>query len=750
MNFDTIHNPVKMILITLAVLSTALFAVSTRITTHQTAEQFLKGETENVIVDSEGLFHLARKNEVTDLESYTNIWVINTVIAGPDDSFYLGTSPNGIILQYKDEKLTPVYPQDAKLETEDNHTTETQAVPTNEHVFAMSLQKDGSLLAAVSGSNPRLIEIKNGKTKVTRTFEDITYVFAMTTAPDGSLLLAAGPEGRILKMTDPASHPKTVFASEDNNFLSLAMGDEFLYAGTDQRGLVYKINLDTGQAMVLFDAPQEEITALVLAQNGALYAAATSAATAKNLEEPKSISMAKMPGMTPTPMTTELDKNGAEPGETKAEEAVKMNQMPGGPGGSTPPGMPKRPSGPDRGIAPDSDSHIYRIDPTGYVTDVFKESAVFFAMSVEDERLLLATGNSGRLFSIDPATQQQRLAHEDPKAAQLTALAVTSDRTAVAASNPPRLIVLERSFASEGTYISEMIDASQPARWGTFKIRADQPTSTQVTVSTRSGNIEDPNDSAFSPWTDATPITDSIEMLCPVGRFCQYKVTLKTENPDRSPQIKQIDVSSLVPNLPPKVTSLAASLMGDNPQKKGVYNVQFEAQDGNSDTLNYTLEIRRINTLPWILLKDDLAEANYEWDSKTVPDGRYQLRATADDKKSNSQTTWLTGSRISEPITVDNTPPQILKHSITMEGQKAIVSLHVSDQLTPITALEFTVNSSTEWIATLPEDMLFDTKSEMITFITNELDPGAHIITIRVTDSSGNTRYESWQVTVEK
>lgn len=748
MHSDTIKNNIAIFMLTLTVLSTALFAVSTRITTHQTAEQFLKGETENIIIDSEGVFHLARKSDVTDLEKYTNIWTVNTVIPGPKDSFHLGTSPNGMILHYKDGELRPVYPDYAKLETEETKDSNTgvKTPPTNEHVFAMTALDDGAILAAVSGPNPRLVKINENGSEVTRTFEDIHYIFAMIRNDDGSLLLAAGPEGRILKMADPSARPQTVFKSKDNNFLSMAMGSEnFLYAGTDQRGLIYKINLDTSQASVVFDAPQEEITALVLAPNGALYAAATSAGTAKNLEQPKSISMAKMPGQTPTPMNADLDKS--EESSSESTETIDMNQMPNGPA------MPKpgqRPQGPDRGIEPDSDSHIYRIDPTGYVTDVFKESAVFFAMAVEDERLLLATGNSARLFSIDPATRQQRLAHEDSKASQLTALAVTADLTAVAASNPPRLIVLQRNFAPEGTYISEMIDAAQPARWGTFKIRAQQPPSTQVMVATRSGNVEDPNDSAFSPWTEPTPITDSIEMLCPVGRFCQYKVTLKTENPDLSPQIKQIDVSSLVPNLPPRVNSLSATPMSDNPQKKGVFNVQFQAEDGNSDTLNYTIEIRRENTKPWILLKEDLEEANYEWDSKTVPDGRYRLRVTADDKKSNSQTTWMSGSRVSEPVIVDNTPPAIVKHSITMEGQKAIVSLHVTDEMTPISSLEFTVNSSSEWVSTLPEDMLFDTKNEMITFITDELEAGAHIVTVRISDSGGNIRYESWQVIVEK
>jgi len=61
----------------------------------------------------------------------------------------------------------------------------------------------------------------------------------------------------------------------------------------------------------------------------------------------------------------------------------------------------------------------------------------------------------------------------------------------------------------------------------------------------------------------------------------------------------------------------------------------------------------------WIELEDELSAASFEWDGKTVEDGRYELRVTACDYKSNTNATKLTGSRISEPVIVDNTGPAV-------------------------------------------------------------------------------------------
>ena len=96
-------------------------------------------------------------------------------------------------------------------------------------------------------------------------------------------------------------------------------------------------------------------------------------------------------------------------------------------------------------------------------------------------------------------------------------------------------------------------------------------------------------------------------------------------------------------------------------------------------------------------MKDEIEADNYEWDSKTVEDGRYEIRVMADDVRSNTVATKLTGSRISEPIVVDNTGPAIRKYAIEKNGKAATLKLQITDELSVISTLDYTIDSNAEW-----------------------------------------------------
>ena len=98
----------------------------------------------------------------------------------------------------------------------------------------------------------------------------------------------------------------------------------------------------------------------------------------------------------------------------------------------------------------------------------------------------------------------------------------------IGTANPARLVLLSSDYASEGTYVSGLIDAGQPAKWGKLQIDADVPRGCKVLVASRSGNVKDVNDPTFSEWTEQAEIVEPIQLRCPLGRFCQYKLTLQT------------------------------------------------------------------------------------------------------------------------------------------------------------------------------------------------------------------------------
>ena len=94
-------------------------------------------------------------------------------------------------------------------------------------------------------------------------------------------------------------------------------------------------------------------------------------------------------------------------------------------------------------------------------------------------------------------------------------------------------------------------------------------------------------------------------------------------------------------------------------QQKGYQTVLWTAHDDNEDELRYSVYFRGENASEWLLLKDNLDQKFYSWDTTTMPDGAYYLKIVASDAPSNPPAVALKTERESERFEVDNTPPTI-------------------------------------------------------------------------------------------
>jgi hypothetical protein len=148
-------------------------------------------------------------------------------------------------------------------------------------------------------------------------------------------------------------------------------------------------------------------------------------------------------------------------------------------------------------------------------------------------------------------------------------------------------------------------------------------------------------------------------------------------------------------------------------------------------------------------------KTSFDWDGKTVEDGRYEIRITASDEKSNTTATKLTGSRISDPVVVDNTGPiikNITSSAMKDNGQYRIFEIQVHDELSAIGQLEYTIDSNDDWVGTIPDDLVYDTLDENFTIKIDieeeDLSQGDHILTIKVSDAVGNTTYRTVDVNI--
>jgi hypothetical protein len=756
------------------IFSSASSAVTSKITRQNSSSELLKGKLEKIVIGSRGTIQLGRaaKPLIDESTDFSDVWSINSIVIS-GGTIYFGTSPNGGVYKYSLNKISKIYPletekpdqdpNDEDISADPNETVEDETKLSNEHIFAMATDISGRLLVGISGEKCRLYRLEGNVMKVVYEPNDAKYIFAIALDESGNIYLGTGPEGKIYRLDPLGKKAKLVYDSRDKNILSLAIGsDGYVYAGSDSRGLIYKIDPESNETTVLYDSEQPEIAALLFStqtnqggmdvpgEKGSLYAAATSA----QIVQTQTQFAASMPA-SPPPGRPESGKDQEEDNESgftrneggrKLEIANTTQSTPGKPAQPTPPVR--------RTTRPSSASNIYRISKDGFVTDIFRESAVFFCLAQQNNKLLVGTGNNAQLYSVDPASEQQAVIFEDEQAVQITAITADGNDVYLGTANPAKLIKLESRFASEGTYISDLIDAEQPATWGKLQLDADIPAGCKVLVASRSGNVKDINDPTFSPWTELVEVTEPVQLQCPLGRFCQYKLVLQSENGDKSPLIREVAVASTVPNLAPKVESVSID-RNQSANKEGTFKISFRTTDDNDDKLIYRIDFRKIGWINWIELKDDLEATNYEWDGKTVEDGRYEVRVTASDERSNTTETKMTGSRISEPFVVDNTGPVVAEVKITSSNQSGkkymVFETEVIDQLSAIAKLEYTIDSNSDWIGTVPDDLVYDTTKEHFTIqieTEKDLSKGDHILSIRVSDAVGNTTYKTYEVNV--
>ncbi len=712
------------------VLSLALpaSAVKTGTWRHYRTEDFDKGTFEKTVSSSLGQLVLGRESTVL-LTQNEDVDYVNALAQAPSGVIYAATGPKGIIYKLVDQKA------DVFARTEDKN------------VFCLLIAKDGSVLAGTGGEKGRIVRIDRAG-KVSPFFQppDVNYVWAMARGPAGQIYAATGPKGQLF-VIDPAGQGKVLYESKQKNLLCLAVDEQaMLYAGSDTDGLVYRVHPETGKAYVLYDAEEPEISAIAIDDGGNVYAATAAADLAK-------------PGKA-TPQTP-----AGRP--ASADEKVRPGQAAGGPttaARAVGEAVTKQPSPPSRppSRAKAAGNAIYRIDAQGFVSQVFRQPVTILSMVEAGGTLYIGTGNEGRVYQITPEAEQT-IALARLKGSQAVALIRLRDgRLILGTANQAEIVALSDEYAQEGTYTSEVLDAGQISRWGRIRWRGRLAGHTKVSIATRSGNVRDPDLGTWDDWSGEMDQPSGAAIASASARFLQYRLTLSsTGGGSITPVVEEVQISRQAANQPPKVASISFASAKRKPRKPGspppsappgkkptppgpddIWIIKWEASDPNGDRMVFDLHFRQRGREPWILLDEDIKESQYSWDTKTVPDGRYQLRVIAKDKPDNPPTLALRDARISEEIIVDNTPPRISELRVQrLAAGRVRIQCRITDAGTPITAAHYTVDSKDEWVAVLPEDDIFDSPTESLSFEIDGLLAGEHRVAIKAEDEQRNVGY---------
>ena len=418
-----------------------------------------------------------------------------------------------------------------------------------------------------------------------------------------------------------------------------------------------------------------------------------------------------------------------------------------------------------------SGNAVYRIDPQGFVSEVFRDSVMILNLARRDNgQILVGTGNEGQHYLIDPQAGEVSVLN-DLESQQLLAMQIRDDGVVAAGSNPASLQLLQGETASQGTYTSTVLDAQQISLWGTARTTVDTLTRDgspkTVGVETRSGNVADPELGGWSPWTDASPLEDQgffaapgrlqqVKIDSPPARYLQYRLTLEAgESADDAPVLEKIELAYVTPNLRPALTSLTAEypdFAGVDQPASPTMSISWEATDDNGDRLLYHLEYKTPDAENWITLADDLTDTSYEWNTRQVPDGRYQVRVTVSDRLDNPGDMALTAGRRTDPVLLDNTPPlvDVLRDgelqplaSVDVQADGVRVTGTAVDRRTPIHSVAYRLNNEERYHPVLADDLIYDSTVEPWSATLSDLASGAHSITIRTLDLRGNASYAS-------
>jgi len=690
--------------------------------------ELLKGDARGVSISDTGVLMLAPK--LTEIFNTQQTYVWSSAVDNQGNVF-LGTGHDGKIYRVTSSGTGSLLYDAAELD-----------------VTALAVARDGAVFAGTSPDGKVYRITPDGKADVYFDPGD-KYIWSLAVMPDGSLAVGTGDSGKLYRVRAAGANPESslLVATNQTHVISLAVtaqGD--LIAGTDSGGLVLRVSPE-GKTFALFDTQLREIHALAPAADGSIYALALSdaAATARAPSTPAVTPPQPTEGATPTTSVT----------ITAIDETGAPLQNPAGPTRS-------------RSDVSNARSAVFRILPDG-ATDVVWSSPTVTAFSIapglQPGSVLIGTADKGRIYSVTNDGRDTLLL-QSPEG-QISSLLVKNNQIYAAASNQGKLFRFGSELVSEGTFESPVRDAKLTASWGRIWWRG----AGAVEVQTRTGNGERP-DATWSDWSAAYRNAEGNQISSPRARFIQWRATVRAPGTSSATSwVEDVSVAYLPRNVAPEVLSITVlpigvglqqiaqvlvdpnvessgldpSLFGPVAQvpprrfyQRGARSFQWQAEDRNSDTMEYAIYYRAVDEQTFRLLKDKLRDNFYTIDGATLADGRYVIKVVASDAPDNPPGQKLTGERLSEPIDIDNTPPVVkvlTPPQITGGSVRAVFS--VDDATGKIKKADASLDGAS-WVPVFPDDGIADSGHEVYTVEFGQLGPGEHTISIRTFDTSGN------------
>ena len=721
----------------LASLVGTVAASSPKFFTVATQADFLKGDLENLSVDARGTLSLGPATELVYETASPFLW---TVVPAADGTLYVGTGNDGRVYRVDPQGRGSLMFDSTELE-----------------IHAIAPTSNGAVFAA-SSPDGKIYRVDRNGTATTFFDPEQKYIWALATDAKGNLYAATGERGVVYKIA-PDGKGELFFDSKATHATALAIDKAGnLLVGTESPGRVFRVDA-AGKGFLLLDTPYQEVRTLKFDEKGVLYVGAANG-------RPNSGAAPATGNDAAGQVTGGAPIGGGTPTVTVSTEitAVVVDGSSAASSGST-----------ARATAGGSKGAVYRIQPDGLwdmLWDTRDDLPYDLAFDAEG-RVVVATGDKGKIYRLegDPArpTLLARAA-----ATQVTSLYRDArGRIDFATANPGKLSRLSAGRAPRGTYESEVRDAATVSSWGAITWRAAAAAGSTIEVSTRSGNVETP-DETWSDWS-APYAAPGAAIVSPKARFIQWRAVFAGTGD--GPSLTSINAAYLPRNTRPQVRSVTINppgivfqkpystgdpdlsgfenqstperkltqaaqnagqgqAVGRRTYQKGLETLQWRADDDADDELTYEVQFRREGESTWKVLKSGLTENILVWDTTTVPNGTYFVKVLASDAASNPAATALTGELDSQAFDIDNTPPTFSAATARVDGARTVVTLDVKDDHSPISKVEYSLDGI-EWKSVFPTDGVADTRSEHYEIAVSGRIP-ARGLTIRAMDALNN------------
>lgn len=679
-----------------------------------TSGELLKGTSNGVFVGIDGAITAGPQTTARMTTTPAQVW---SLAAAPDGTLWAGTGGDGRLV-----RLRAGQPEETVYTAEEKN------------IFAIAVS--GTRVYFATGPEGRVYVVEG--TTAARVFFDPSekYIWALAVDTAGRLWVGAGNPAVIYRV-DANGTGQPVYKPPAAHVVALARDAQGrMLAGTESPGRLYRFDA-ADRPFVLLDSGLTEVGAIAVSPSGTIYAAA----------------LAKG------------DESSSSSGESASVAIV-----------TTPPPTPGSSTSSSTSSSSSRKSVVYRVDASGTYESFWETNDVVYDLAAAGEAgVIAASGPEGRLYRIDRNRQTQLLGGVDAK--QITHLAGTirdEMPAAFSTANPGRVLSIGNAAQSPASYVSPVRDTKGVSTWGLIRWES----AGAVSFFTRSGNTDTPDDS-WSDWAGPYSHPDGEAIKSPPARFVQWKAVLNPAGSAVAPRVTSVTVAYLPRNLRPVVSSVTtyppgvvfqkpfssedgaiAGLddatadarrppgdPGPNPPtpgrrmyQKGLQTIAWKADDADNDHLIYSLQYRREGESVWHDLRTGLTDTIFVWDTTSVPDGRYTVKALASDSPSNPADRALVGERESDPVEIDNTPPTITTE-ILRQGGSIRIAVHVHDARSAIQKVECSLGGG-PWQLVNPIDGLSDSPDERYEIsVATEADIAR--VMIRATDALQNVTAQS-------